>query len=138
MKRAVVAAALLAAAPPHAGDLEITVQGVRNANGHVLAELCPRERFLEPRCPYRAGAPAAAGSVTVRIPNVPPGVYAAQVFHDENDNKIVDRSWIGIPEEGLGFSNDAKFRFGPPRFDDAAIRIGPDGGRIALTLRYFD
>ena len=130
--------ALVLLSHAEAADLDITVNGVRNANGRVLAEACPKEQFLDTRCPWRASAPAAPGQVTVRIPGVPPGVYAAQAFHDENNNKQIDRNWLGIPTEGLGFSNDARFRFGPPRFEDAAFRLGPEGGRIALTLRYFD
>ena len=130
--------ALLTSGGAQAADLDITVTNVRNDHGHVRAQLCPKEQFLSTKCPWRASAPAAVGAVTVRITDVPPGVYAAQAYHDENDNKKIDRSLIGIPEEGLGFSNDAPFRFGPPSFSDAAIQLGPDGGRITLALRYFD
>ena len=41
-----------------------------------------------------------------------PGVYAAQAFHDENMNDKVDRNVLGLPTVGIGFSNDAPFRFG--------------------------
>ena len=130
--------AVLAAGAARAADLDITVTNVRNDHGHVRAQLCPKEQFLSTKCPWRASVPAAAGTVTVHITDVPPGVYAAQAYHDENDNKKIDRSLLGIPEEGLGFSNDAPFRFGPPTFDDAAIQLGPGGGRISLALRYFN
>ena len=129
---------LLASGVAQAADLDIIVTNVRNDHGHVRAQLCPKEQFLSTKCPWRASAPAAVGTVTVRLTDVPPGVYAAQAYHDEHDNKKIDRSLIGIPEEGLGFSRDAPFRFGPPTFDDAAIRLGPNGGTISLALRYFD
>ncbi len=134
--RALVALSGITAAD--AADLDVVVSGVRDANGRVLAEVCPQEQFLDPKCPWRASAAAAPGAVTVHIPNVPPGIYAAQAYHDENGNKQIDRNWIGVPTEGIGFSRDAPFRFGPPSFDDAAFQLGPEGGRIALTLRYFD
>jgi len=134
----VLALATIMATQAHAADLEVNVGGVRNDHGHVLAQVCPKAQFLSPRCPWRAGVPAKPGQVTVRIPNVPPGTYAVQAYHDENDNKHIDRNWLGIPKEGLGFSRDAPFRFGPPRFDDAAFQLRPEGGRITLTLRYFD
>ncbi len=129
---------LLVGTGAHAANIEITVTNVRNDHGSVRAQLCTKEDFLSPRCPWRASAPAASGPVTVRITDVPPGVYAAQAFHDENDNHEIDRNLIGIPTEGIGFSRDAPFRFGPPTFDDAAIQLGPEGSRIELTLHYFD
>ena len=64
-------------------------------------------------------------------------MWAAQAFHDENRNGVIDRNLLGIPKEGLGFSNDAPFRFGPPAFADAAVQVVAPGGRIRLTLRYF-
>lgn len=138
MKRLPILSAVLllaAAGPPPV--LEVMVTGVRNDQGNVLVEVCPREKFLQPGCPYRGRASARMGTVTVRVEGVPPGIWATQVFHDENENNKVDRNILGIPREGLGFSNDAPFRFGPPSFDDAMFQTGPQGGRISLSLRYF-
>ena len=57
---------------------------------------------------------------------------------DENDNDDLDRTLLGLPKEGIGFSNDAPFRFGPPSFGDAAFQLTPAGGRIRFHLRYYD
>ena len=139
MARAALLALLLtlpAAAEP--GGLDVTVTGVRNATGHVLVAVCDRATFLTPTCPYHGRAPAQAGPVTVHIASVPPGVYAVQAYHDENDNNRLDRTLLGMPKEGMGFSNDAKMHFGPPDFADAAVRITPAGGAIQFALRYFN
>lgn len=119
------------------GFLDVTVTGVRNAAGHIRVAVCTRRDFLQPHCARDASAPARAGSVTLRVPDVPPGVYAVQAWQDENDNGKIDTNLLGIPREGLGFSRDAPFRFGPPSFDDAAFRLTPEGGAISLRLRYF-
>ena len=129
-------AALPAAAEP--GTLEVTVTGVRSAAGHVLVAVCDRATFLQPTCRYRGRAPAAMGSVTVRIVGVPAGTYAAQAYQDENDNDKLDRNLFGMPTEGIGFSNDAPMRFGPPSFDAAAFALGGEGGRMTFALRYFN
>jgi uncharacterized protein (DUF2141 family) len=67
---------------------------------------------------------------------VAPGDYAVSVFDDENSNGKLDRNFIGMPKEGVGASNDAAGKFGPPKFDDA--RFSYKGGAQALTihLRY--
>jgi uncharacterized protein (DUF2141 family) len=120
------------------GNVEVAVTNLRTAKGQVRVGICPRETFLEDDCPYEASAPAVVGETLVTVTGVPPGTYAAQVFHDENGNHTVDRSWLGIPTEGVGFSRDPSFTFGPPDFNDAAFRLGPEGGRITVRLRHFD
>ncbi len=120
------------------GVVTVIVSGVRSNAGHVLVAVCDKATFLEPTCRYTGRAPASNGAVTIRIEGVPPGIYAAQAFQDENDNGKIDRSLLGFPREGLGFSNDAKISFGPPSFDDAAFSLGPSGASIRFALRYFD
>jgi uncharacterized protein (DUF2141 family) len=119
-----------------AASVQVTVQGVRNGHGSVLVALCTSAEFLRPHCAWKASTPAAAGTVTLRIDGVPPGTYAAQAFHDENGNGRLDRSLLGLPEEGMGFSRDAPMRMGPPRFEDAAFQVAPSGTAVALHLRY--
>ena len=139
MKRA--ALLLLAAVQPalaEPGVLEVTVSGVRSNAGHVLVAVCDKATFLQETCRYKGRVPSGVGTVTVRITGVPPGTYAAQAYADENDNGKIDRSFLGIPTEGIGFSNDAKMRFGPPSFADAAFTLGPGGGRIGFSLHFYN
>ena len=119
------------------GTVDVTVTNIRNARGHIVVALCDRAHFVKPGgCAINAKAPARPGAITVHVTGVPPGTYAAQVFHDENDNGEVDRNFLGIPTEGLAFSNDAPAHFGPPSFNDAAFTVGPNGGAIHLALWY--
>ena len=120
------------------GQLEVLVTDVRSDRGHVRVAVCTADTFLSPGCPYHGSAPARPGTVRVEIGNLPPGTYAVQVFQDEDDSHRVKRTLIGLPEEGVGFSNDAPMRFGPPRFASAAIRTTDAGGRISIRLRHLD
>ena len=135
LSRAIAAFALLAL-PARAATLEVAVLNVRNADGDVRVAVCSADTFLKDNCPYSGIAPARTGEVVVRIAGVPPGVWAVQAFHDEDRNGEVNRNLLGVPTEGIGFSNDAPFRFGPPTFTDAAFQFGPAGGRNRLSLRY--
>ncbi|MBP2292025.1 DUF2141 domain-containing protein [Azospirillum rugosum] len=105
--------------------------------GRVMVAVCSQDTFLKPGCPYTASAPAQAGAVTVTVRGIPPGTYAIQAFQDENGNEEVDRNFFGLPKEGIGFSNDAPIRFGPPSYADAALSVGEGGGQTTLRLRYF-
>ena len=141
MKRHLLAVLLLTAAapPPSSTSATVTVivQGVHSAGGHVLVAICPRAAFLMPHCAYKGRAPSHAGDVQVSVSGIPPGTYAAQAYQDETDAGHIRRTLLGLPEDGLGFSNDARMMFGPPHFDDAAFTVGPAGVTIHLRLRYY-
>lgn len=125
---------LVGAAP--VGTLAVQVTNVRNAKGAIHVDLCPQAQFLKDDCPLAGDAPARAGVTTVTIANVPAGRYAAQVFHDENRNRKVDRALFGIPKEGIGFSRDAPIRMSPPKWDDARFDVADGRQTISLRLRY--
>ena len=128
--------AVMAPALAHAVTLDVVVANVRNDKGHVRVAVCTQATFLKERCAHNAQVKSVAGETVVRL-EVPPGTWAVQAYQDENDSGKVDRNFLGIPTVGLGFSNDAPFRFGPPSYADAAFQLGAGGGRIRLTLRYF-
>jgi uncharacterized protein (DUF2141 family) len=64
--------------------------------------------------------------------DIPPGIYALAVIHDENMNGELDTNVLGIPKEGYGFSNDARAWFGAPSFPDASFPY--DGRTLDLTI----
>jgi uncharacterized protein (DUF2141 family) len=125
----------LLALPAEAATLQVVVAGVRNDKGDVLVAVCTERNFLKENCEYNGRTKARPGEVVVSL-DVPPGTYAVQAYHDEDSNGKVTMNALGLPVEGIGFSNDAPFRFSAPRYRDAAFQVGPGGGRIRLSLRY--
>ncbi len=65
------------------------------------------------------------GGEFYRIEGVPAGEYALVVYHDENGNKRLDKNFIGIPREPLGFSNGYRPK-GPPTYERARFKLGKD------------
>ncbi len=129
-----MSAAGLTAVPARAALVEIAVTGVTEARGHVRVELCTKDTFLTSSCPYQGEAPATVGATVVKIAMVPPGRYAAQVFHDETDQGVVHQNLLGIPREKIGFSNDAPVHLLGPRFREAAFSVGSELQRITLKV----
>jgi len=119
------------------GTLQIIVSNVRAGHGHVHVAICPQAIFLKDECADRAIVPATLGETLVVIGDLAAGTYAAQVYFDENDNGDLDRSLLGIPEEGVGFSNDPSFIFRAPRFAETAFRFDGVSGSIRVRLRYY-
>jgi acyl-CoA reductase-like NAD-dependent aldehyde dehydrogenase/uncharacterized protein (DUF2141 family) len=65
---------------------------------------------------------------------VPAGRLAVSIYLDENGNHKLDRSWLGIPKEPVGASNNPRGRLGPPHFDDCAFVHGPTAQIISIVL----
>ncbi len=66
------------------------------------------------------------GAVMVRI-ELPAGEYAISIIYDRNGNGELDTNFIGIPKEPVAVSNNARPGFGPPKYQDAAFQLGPEG-----------
>jgi len=62
---------------------------------------------------------------TCAFHDVKAGRYAVALWHDVNNDGKVDSNWLGIPTEPVGASNNAKGRFGPPKFASASFEYRP-------------
>lgn len=78
--------------------------------------------------------PIKDNQVIFTFENLPYGEYAISVHHDEDDNGKVNSNFIGIPNEGLGASNDAKGFFGPPSFDKAKVDLNKEQISIIINI----
>jgi uncharacterized protein (DUF2141 family) len=120
----------------NAANVKVTVENVPNSRGEVHVDLCTEATFLGKDCPYDAAVPARRGRVTVTVPNVPPGRYAAVGYHDQNANHDLDLNALGMPTERYGFSNDPPMLMGPPLFKDSAFDVTDKDVEVKLRLKH--
>jgi uncharacterized protein (DUF2141 family) len=131
-------AALLAAAapsPPTFTEVVLTFDGLKDS-GAVMVALYSSEASYKKRVqPLRQGrAPVSGGRAELRIAGLPPGAYAAMVFHDVNGDGKMNFNRLKLPAEPYAFSNNAR---GLPlaSWKAAAFTAGPSGARQAIRLR---
>ena len=119
--------------------LIIRASGFKSDNGKLQVQIFNREDGY-PTKPEKAfrkyTGVIKSGNAEIVITDLPQGVYAISLLHDENDNKKADTNWLGMPKEGLGASNNAKGSFGPPEFDDAKFRIGGEDVVQVIKMNY--
>jgi uncharacterized protein (DUF2141 family) len=123
----------------HAADLTITVKGVRSADGAVFLAVYDSDKsFMKPpQAKTTRRLNASKGELEIVIHDLPAGKYAISSYHDENGNGKLDTNALGIPEEGYGFSNDARGTSGPPQFLEAALDFdGKTDMAIVFSIRY--
>ena len=129
-----LAAGLCVAGVASAASIEVRVQGITEVKGTVRVAVCDKATFLKD-CPYSASAPAKQGETIVTVNDVPPGNWAVLSCLDENDNGQLDRNILGIPKEPYAFSREARGRFGPPSFEDAAFTVREEKAVSHIKLR---
>ena len=68
------------------------------------------------------------------VDQLDPGTYALVVFEDLNENGLLDRNKLGIPQEPFGFSKAKMGLFGPPSFAKASFAF-PQENAIEVQLK---
>ena len=142
---AVLGVALLATADVRADAgvaLTINAVGFKGTKGQALVAIFDSKEAwpkLDKALRLEKIKPIKDDTVTLTLRELPPGEYAVEVIHDENENGKLDMRWLPYPRpaEGAGVSNDATATVGPPSYSDARFRLGAGGGAITLHMRYW-
>lgn len=119
--------------------LRVVVDGLRNGQGQVAITLYADDssRFLVKHGSLYVGRTRAVAPVTNSCIYVPhPGVYVLALYHDENANQKFDRTAIGLPAEGYGFSNNPSTLFGLPSFSSVRINVSRSGMTAHVHMKY--
>lgn len=119
------------ATPPSASaKVTVKINGLHNDRGNVCLSM-----FNSPEgYPDSASSAVLADcfavigrSFEIKIENVAPGTYAIALWHDENRDKKLNYNFLGIPKEGLAFSQNGKPKIspppGPPSFSSIAFEV---------------
>lgn len=136
----VAIAAGLASAQPVQRGIHVEILGIRNSIGAVACALFespegfPSEflRFATNLMMVKVRAEKA----TCSFEDIAPGRYALAVIHDENRDGELETNWMGVPQEGYGFSNDAKGTLGAPSFEKAGFAYNGQSLNMTITLQY--
>ena len=132
---------LFASAPSAAAGptLALRISGFRSGDGQALIVVYRGEDGFPKQADKawkKLAVKVAGGRASVDLGEVPAGDYAVVIVHDENGNNQLDTSWIGIPQEGIGTSNNAKGTLGPPKYKDAAFSFSGSALSQELRMKY--
>jgi len=119
--------------------LNVVVSGVRNSNGVIAVTLYADDssKFLIKHGSLYVGRTDAETGVTRACIFVPkPGVYALALYHDENRDGKFDRTGVGLPAEGYGFSNNPATLAGLPTFKSVRLAVPKSGLTTRVTMKY--
>lgn len=87
--------------------------------------------------PYRCvQVPVTGKKVQAVFEGVPAGTYALFVLHDANNNRRMDKNFMGIPREGYGASRNKLPFAAAPTFNDNKFTVQNHSAvRLSVRLR---
>ncbi len=116
------------------GDVRVKISGISSLVGTIRATLDGSELAFKNAAPTTQTNEIAVTSSEIELlfHNVPPGVYAIKVIHDENDDRKLNQNLLGIPSERYGISNNVRGKFGLPAFKEASFKVST--GETVLSI----
>lgn len=114
-------------------SIKVIVVEADNDDGKIFIAVYNSEKHFLEKMFKGTKSKITNNTCTVTFENIPSGMYAVSIFHDENDNGKMDKNFMGIPKEDYGCSNDASGFMGPPKWKDAKFELKADK-TITITL----
>ena len=118
--------------------LSVKVTNILNADGKISIGVCsdPNE-FAKPNGKVVTGVfeQSQKDELIVKFEGLEDGVYAVSIYHDENNNKILDTNFLGLPSEGYGFSNNLRPMFRGASFEESKFELKGDS-EITIQMGY--
>ena len=119
-------------------ELVIKILNIEEKKGSIHFALYDNPEFFPENEGKRIGFKKMVTELVdeqVIITDLKESFYAIAIYHDQNSNNKFD-TFLSIPQEKFGFSNDAKVFFGPPSFDEAAFYLKKNQRlKIEISLR---
>jgi len=121
-------------------SLTVAVENLRNSKGVVQFALYNKDGSI-PDEHYKNYFKLEKAIINnkkaeITFSNLPEGIYAVHILHDENNNRRVDKGLI-LPKEGIGFSNFQSIGLGnKPNFLKASFELDKNKS-IRVKAIYF-
>ena len=136
-----------AAVPPPANEaapagatqtasLTITFSGIKTPSGTLMLSLDGSEAAFGGKAPAAGQASVAVSGeqATAVFTGLKPGTYAVRAFHDLNGDGVLNMNPFGIPTEPYAFSNNARGKMGPPKWDAASFTVVAGDNAQTITI----
>lgn len=118
-------------------SITVKVVGIQNKDGVIEIGLYNTpSKFPTPGKTFKKGRPSISGKeVTYTFENLAKGDYALAIYHDENNDKVCNRNFFGIPTEAYAFSNNYRPILSIPKFSSCSFSV--DGKKhVTILLIY--
>jgi uncharacterized protein (DUF2141 family) len=112
---------------PSSRAIHVTIQGFKKKSGRCcVAAYLGSSHFNVPEYAVAKATLDIVDGQAEWSMAIDPGsadTIGISAYHDDNENSKLDKNSLGIPMELYGFSNNPKRGFGPPKYEETAIKL---------------
>ncbi len=124
----------------HAQELKVNIHNIRNDKGVIqLAFFVDNKSFKneEPEFTRTVSKDMmnSNNSLEVVLTDIPPGKYGIALIDDENEDSEMNYNFVGVPQEGFGFSDYYASGFSKPDFEEFSFQFYDDK-TIEIKIRH--
>lgn len=124
---------------PQKGRIVLEIINAENNSGTMFAHLFNNKDYF-PKLSDKAfkfdRVKISKNKAVIVFEDVPFGDYAITTHHDQNNNGIMDKSFLGYPSEGFGLSNNPKIFMSVPSYDECKFTLKQNELKITIITKY--
>ena len=127
----------------YSGSLEVDFTNINNSKGQICLNL------FDGQTGFPDGGKGSALKIAKCTPivkrtakftfnNLPYGNYAISAIHDTNGDTRLNSNFLGVPNEGIGFSNNPVVVTAAPSFSAAQFFLSKTKTDISIKMQYLN
>lgn len=118
-----------------AAPVQIDVTNVKHTAGTIRISMFATAESWDAETPTSEPTifPVIAGTSTTTI-DLAPGENGFFLYNDVNNDGVLQKTWIGMPNEPYAFSNNVQLHMSKPTFDQMKFTVTADGAKQSVTL----
>lgn len=107
------------------GTLVIKIKNIKPIEGNLVIGIFDnKENFPIDGKQYKLTTLKVTATEMIYMVELPSKKdYGLAIFHDRNANGIIDKTWLGIPIEPYGFSNNIRPTISAPTFEQVKFKL---------------
>ena len=108
-------------------ELRVHITNIEEIKGKArIAVFTDAIHFKKKVYPIDSAIVQIKSNTVSHIFNLDEGLYAVAVYQDGNNDGQLNKRSMGIPVEGIGFSNFSKRKLKPPNFKESSFLLKSD------------
>lgn len=122
-------------------NVEVFIHSFRSTEGQVIVSVFKDNQTFQDEKPFMTKTVKKSDIVNGILKTtftLPAGVYGMALLDDENGDKLMKYNFLGIPQEGFGFSNYVHKSLSRPSLSDFDFTVSENKTcKVVMTVQYF-
>ena len=116
------------------GDINVAIENINTEEGELIILVFDSEENYLGNGGVAKLAVTNTGTMEFPLEDLTFGTYSILVYQDVNENGKFDKSFLGMPLEPYGFSNNVRPFFRAPTFNETRFEFKQGGQPLSIRI----